>query len=75
MTAAQRLREEGRQEGRLEGREQASRAILLRLVQRRFGPTLDPQLEQRLRSASLEQVEAWSLRVFTAASLAELFAD
>ncbi len=75
MTAAQRLREEGRQEGRLEGREQASRAILLRLVQRRFGPTLDPQLEQRLLSASSEQAEAWSLRVLTAASLAELFAD
>lgn len=67
MTAAQRLREEGR--------EQASRAILLRLVQRRFGPTLDPQLEQRLRSASSEQAEAWSLRVLTASSLAELLAD
>ncbi len=86
MTAAQRLREEGRLEGRLEGRQegrqegreeglQPSRSLLLRVVQQRFGDQLDPLAEQRLRAASLEQVEAWSLRVFTASSLAELFAD
>lgn len=70
MTIAQQLREQGREQGR----EQASR-ILLRLVQQRFGHALDPLVEQRLRSASLEQAEAWSLRVLSATSLAELFAD
>jgi predicted transposase/invertase (TIGR01784 family) len=83
MTAAQRLREEGRQEGRLEGRQEGrqegrlegSRTLLLRVIQQRFGTKLEPTMEQRLRNATLEQVEAWSSRVLTAASLAELFAE
>lgn len=74
MTAAQRLREEGRLEARQEEL-QRSRSLLLRVVQQRFGDQLDPLAEQRLCAASLEQVEAWLLRAFTAASLAELFAD
>lgn len=74
MTAAQRLREEGRLEGREEGL-QPSRSLLLRVVQQRFADQLDPHAEQRLRTATFEQVEAWSLRDFTASSLAELLAD
>ncbi|MEZ4363672.1 MAG: hypothetical protein R3B48_26075 [Kofleriaceae bacterium] len=82
MTAAQRLREQGRQEGRQEGQQEAraeglqrSRDLLLRLMQLRFGSQLDPDDERRLRTATLEQVEAWSLRVITAASPVELFTD
>ncbi len=80
MTAAQRLREEGRltglQEGRQEGLQQglqASRALLLRVVQQRFGMNLAPGIELRLRAATLEQVEVWSSRVLTVASLENLF--
>ncbi|MEZ4362939.1 MAG: Rpn family recombination-promoting nuclease/putative transposase [Kofleriaceae bacterium] len=83
MTAAQRLREEGRQEGHREGRQEghregrleASRALLSRILQQRFGAQLDPSVEQRLHAATLEQVEAWSSRVLTAASLAAVFDD
>ena len=78
MTAAQRLREEGRQEGRQEGREEGlrtSRLLMLHMVQHRFGDQVDPHIEQRLRTATVEQIEAWSVRVLSAASLAELFAD
>lgn len=74
MTAAQRLHEEGRQEGREEGL-QPGRLLLLRVAQQRFGDQLDPLAELRLRTATFEQVKAWSLRVFTAASLAELLGD
>ncbi len=74
MTAAQRLREEGRLEAR-EQELQRGRLLLLRMVQQRFGNQLEPHAEQRLRTATFEQLETWSLRILTAASLAELFAD
>ncbi len=86
MTLAQQLREQGREQGLAQGREQglaqgreqreqASRALLLRLMQQRFGAALEPHHEQRLHSATLEQVEAWLQRILTAASPAELLAD
>lgn len=78
MTLAQQLREQGREQGLAQGlaqREQASRALLLRLMQQRFGAALEPHHEQRLQSATLEQVEGWLLRILTAASPAELLAD
>jgi hypothetical protein len=41
-------------------------------------PTSDrpnTQVEQRIAAASFEQVDAWSARVLSAATLSELFAD
>ncbi len=83
MTAAQRLREEGRlegrQEGRLEGRQEGRlegrQELLLHVMQQRFGNQVGPHVAQRLRTATVEQIEAWSVRALTATSLAELFAD
>ncbi|HEX3478991.1 MAG TPA: Rpn family recombination-promoting nuclease/putative transposase [Kofleriaceae bacterium] len=67
MTAGQRLIEQGRQEG-IQG-------VLLRLLRERFGDAVNAQVEQRIATASLEQVDAWTGRVLSAATLAEVIAD
>ena len=36
---------------------------------------MNTHVEQRIATASIEQIEAWSARVVSAATLAELFAD
>jgi len=79
VTAGQQLieqgRQEGRQEGHKEGRQQGFQEVLLRLLRQRFGAQVDAQVEQRIMTASVEQIETWSMRVLSAATLAELFAD
>ena len=71
MTAGQRLIEQGRQEGRQQG----IQGVLLRLLRQRFGDAVSAQVEQRIVNAPLEQVEAWTGRVLSAATLAEVIAD
>jgi predicted transposase YdaD len=83
MTAGQQLREEGRQEGREagrqegreEGRQEGECALLLRMLRRRFGAAVDAAIEQRVAAASINQIDAWADRAFSAATLSELFAD
>ncbi len=60
------VREEGRQEG--ESR------LLLRLVRLKFGP-LEPEMEERVRSADADRLLEWGDRVLTATSLQEIFQD
>ncbi|CAM3805469.1 DUF4351 domain-containing protein [Castellaniella denitrificans] len=48
--------------------------LLLRLIQRRFGP-VDEAVVQRIRAAGTEELETWSLNVLDAASLEEVFKD
>jgi hypothetical protein len=71
MTAGQRLIEQGRQQGRQQGVQD----MLVRQLRQRFGSEVDAQVAQRVATASFEQVEAWSMRVLSAATLADLFAD
>jgi predicted transposase/invertase (TIGR01784 family) len=70
VTIGQQLREEGRQEAlhRLQ-------AVLLRLLRQRFGNEVDVHVERRVAAASLDQLETWTERVLSAATLAELLAD
>jgi predicted transposase/invertase (TIGR01784 family) len=79
VTAGQQLIQQGVEQGRLQGVEQGRlqgfQGLLLRLLRQRFGAQVDPQIEQRIAAASVEQIEIWSLRVLSAATLAELFAD
>lgn len=70
MTAGQLLIEQGRQEGRQEG----FRELLLQLLRQRFGGQVDAQVERRIAGASTEQVETWTRRVLSAATLDELLA-
>ena len=76
----QSAREEGRQEGRHEGLErgvrqgrvQGERAVLERLLRRRFG-LLPPAVAARLSRASAGEIEAWADNVLDAATLDAVF--
>ena len=67
VTAGQKIFEEGRKHG--------IQALLLRQLRQRFGAAVDPHVEQRIATASVAQIETWSERVLTAATLAEVLAD
>ncbi|HMA03325.1 MAG TPA: Rpn family recombination-promoting nuclease/putative transposase [Gemmatimonadaceae bacterium] len=71
VTAGQQLIEQGRKQGIEQGFQQ----MLLRLLRQRFGDQVDTQVEQRIVTASVEQIETWSRRVLSAPTLAELFVD
>jgi hypothetical protein len=71
MTAGQQIFEQGR----LKGRQQGVQELLLRFLRQRFGEAVDAHVEQRIATASIEQIEAWSARVLSAATLAEAIAD
>ena len=71
VTAAQRYIEQGRREGRQEGES----AVLLRLVRQRFGDAVDDHVERRIATAPIEQLDTWTARILSAATLTELLAD
>ncbi len=74
VTLADRLREEGRikgeQRAELRG-EQRQRRILLKQLTLRFG-VLPEAVEDRVNAAGMDQLEIWSERVLTAATLTEM---
>ena len=74
MTAGQQLIEQGIQQGRQEERRRFQ-ALLLRLLRQRFGNEADAQVERRIAASSGEQLEVWTARVLSAATLSELLAD
>lgn len=57
--------------GEKRGIEKGQRALVQRLLQRRFGP-LPPEALARLASAAPSELEQWAERVLVAASLAEV---
>ncbi len=56
------------------GVEQGQANLLLRQIQRRFGP-VDDDVTQRIRAACAEDLETWSLNILDATSLDEVFRD
>ncbi|WP_345252389.1 DUF4351 domain-containing protein, partial [Pigmentiphaga soli] len=64
--------EEGRQEGRQEGRLEGAQALLQKQLAARFGPLPDP-VRDRLAAADSALLEAWSIRLLSAASLRDVF--
>jgi uncharacterized protein DUF4351 len=66
---------QGLEQGVRQGLEQGERNVLLRLLRRRFGAQVDGEIERRVAVAPAEQVEAWTERVLSASTLAELLAD
>lgn len=74
VTAGQQLIEQGIQQERQQGR-QRFQELLLRLLRQRFGNEVDANVERRVAAASVEQIETWTDRVLSAATLAELLAD
>jgi hypothetical protein len=75
MTAGQRLIEQGRQQGIEQGRQQGIQELLLRQLRQRFGGAVNALVEQRIATAAVEEIETWSVRVLSAVTLSELFAD
>jgi len=75
MTAGQQLIEQGRQQGIEQGRQQGRQEFLLRQLRQRFGGAVNAVVEQRIATATVEEIETWSVRVLAAATLPELFAD
>lgn len=65
---------EGLAEGRQEGLKEGQASILHSLLNRKFGPLPD-SIQQRLKSATSDQLEAWSLNLLDAESLNEVFGD
>lgn len=62
--------EAGRTKGRAEGRAEARAEVLLKLVQLKFG-ALPDSAEEKVRRASLEELDRWAERVLSAQSLEE----
>lgn len=71
VTAGQLLIEQGFQQGERAGK----RATLLLLLRHRFGDQVDHHVEERVATASTEKIETWTIRVLSAATLADLFAN
>ena len=67
-----RAREEGMQRGMKQGRVEGERALLKRLLQRRFG-LLSPEVAERLGQASVADLESWAENVVDAPTLDDVF--
>jgi predicted transposase YdaD len=65
-------RRDGRTEGREEGRREGEAALLLRLLQRKFGP-LDEDVRARVRAADPELLLEWAERIPAARRLQDVF--
>lgn len=65
-------REEGLREGREEGLQQGEAALLMRQLERRFGP-LTTDVRERIAAAGSEQLLNWGDRILTAQSLEQVF--
>jgi flagellar biosynthesis/type III secretory pathway protein FliH len=67
--------QEGVKKGVKQGVQQGECAVLLRQLRKRFGDAVDAHVEQRVATASIEQIDLWTMRILSAATLAEVFAD
>ncbi|HSS00785.1 MAG TPA: Rpn family recombination-promoting nuclease/putative transposase [Kofleriaceae bacterium] len=71
MTAGEKLIQQGEERGFQQG----ERALLLKLLRKRFGSQVDDATERHLETASTEQIAIWAERVLSVATLTELLAD
>jgi predicted transposase YdaD len=70
----ERGRLKGLDQGRLEGRLEGQRSTLLKLLRVRFGALPEAEVA-RVHAADAEQLERWTERVVTAATLAEVLGE
>ncbi|MBF0421220.1 MAG: DUF4351 domain-containing protein, partial [Magnetococcales bacterium] len=64
----------GEQRGEQRGRREEGASILTRLLQRRFG-VIPAWANEKITKADLSSLEEWSLRIFDAQSLDDVFSD
>ena len=65
--------EQSRQEGMQQGMQQGEAAVLLRLLERKFGSGAAAAHRERVRTADAETLLAWSERILTADTIDEVF--
>jgi hypothetical protein len=65
-------RDQGREEGRQQGELRGAARVVLQLLALKFG-ALSPEVERRVHEASKAELEAWTPRILTAASIDEVF--
>lgn len=70
--ATERGLQKGMQQGMQQGLQQEARVILERLLSKRFGP-INPEVQDKLQNATLEQLEHWADRTLDAPTLEALF--
>ena len=66
-------RREGVQDGRLEGRQEGEAAVLLRLIERKFGPEAAEAHRERIEQADAETLLEWSEYFVTADHVEAVF--
>jgi hypothetical protein len=65
--------EEGpEKEGRKEGRKEGESAVLIKLLERKFG-TLDEEAQRRISDAGSDQLLNWAERILTSDNIDEVF--
>ncbi|MCF7992538.1 MAG: hypothetical protein K9M02_19015 [Thiohalocapsa sp.] len=73
VTSAERVgHKRGLQEGRQEGRQEGEAAMLLSLIDAKFGPPSDA-VRKRIEAADAETLLAWSKRILTADTIEDLW--
>lgn len=66
--------QEGRQQGLQEGRQEGEAALLLRMLERRFGPVPE-KVSERIRAADSIALEEWGLRLLDAGSIEDVIGE
>jgi len=64
----------GEERGRKKSEARGAQELLRGQLQARFGP-LSPEADARLAAADAAKLQRWGIRILTAASVAEVFAD
>jgi hypothetical protein len=62
------------QKAKAKGATDTLRSIFLKLLTTRFGPISEP-IQQRIHLATAPKLEAWTIRILSANSVEDLFAD
>ncbi|MEO5374741.1 MAG: Rpn family recombination-promoting nuclease/putative transposase [Alphaproteobacteria bacterium] len=69
---AQQMARMAKQEGMTEGKAEGKAEMLLHLLPMRCGP-VSPEIEERVRKASSDQLDEWSIRLMNAHTLEDVF--
>jgi hypothetical protein len=64
--------QQGREQGRAEGEVKGEAKVLVRLLEKRFGP-IPPSLHERIFASDMISIEAWIDRVLEARELLSVF--
>jgi len=64
---------QGLKQGLQQGVQQGLSGLLLRQLQKKFGPLVDKQIAARVSTASASELERWGEKIMTASTPSEVF--